>query len=68
MFDSFLNGSDIDKDSVLQEVNLMMPYDHFISFDLTKMTTPSYYFVAFQIINNQVNTSMNLFRQMTQVL
>ncbi len=68
VFDSFLTGSDIDKDSVLQEVNLMMPTDHFVSFDLTKMTRPSYYFVAFQSIHNQTNTSMNLFRQMTQVL
>ena len=68
VFDSFLNGSDIDKDSVLQEVSLMTPYDHFVSFDLTKMTRPSYYFVAFQSINYQANISLNLFRQMTQVL
>ena len=68
MFYSYLTGSDIDKSSVLQEFNLIMPGDNFVAFDLTKLTTPSYYFVAFQSSDNKSNTSMNFVRQMTQVL
>ncbi len=66
VFKSFISGNDINERNVLQEVELK-PYDHFVSFDLTETTRPSYYFVAFESTGNE-NSQLHFVSRRMQVL